>query len=177
MKSNFLRNKVKGAVLALSLVFGIGLATSMTAQAQYRNQDYERQQRQRQRDYEREQRRRQRDAERDQRRNRNNGGYNDGYYNDGYNNNGGYDNRRTDGYGNYGGSNDLRQTALNEGFNEGMKQGRNDRSRGDRYNYTDEDEFQKGTKSYSSRLGNKEIYRRYFREAFSHGYADGYGGY
>jgi hypothetical protein len=35
---------------------------------------------------------------------------------------------RRDGYGNFGGSFQLRQTALNAGFNEGTKQGRSDRS-------------------------------------------------
>ena len=33
-------------------------------------------------------------------------------------------------YGNWGGSYQLRQTALNAGYNEGIKEGRNDRARG-----------------------------------------------
>lgn len=177
MKSNFLRNRIGGALLALSLLLGVGIATSVTAQAQYQNDQYSREQRRRQRDYEREQRRRQRDNDRQQRRRDRNYGNNGYYGNDGYyGNNGGYDNRYSDGYGNYGGSNELRQTALNEGFNAGLKAGREDRNRGERYDYQDEGDFQKGTKSYSSRLGNKAIYQQYFREAFSHGYADGYEG-
>ena len=146
MKSNFLTNKIGGALLGVSLLLGIGVASSFTAQAQNGRDD-----------------------------NYNNGRRRDDDYNRGRNQRG--RRRSNDGYGNYGGSFDLRQTALNEGFNEGIKEGRNDRKRGDYSNYTDEKEYQKGTKSYSSRLGDREIYRRYFREAFSHGYADGYAGY
>jgi hypothetical protein len=69
-----------------------------------------------------------------------NGGYNNGGYNGGYNNgsynNGGYTGggrrgrgRNWDGYPNWGGTFELRQTALNAGYNEGAKLGREDRSR------------------------------------------------
>ena len=83
--------------------------------------------------------------------------------------------RNADGYGNFGGSFQLRQTALNAGFNEGLKQGRNDRNK--RNGYQNQSTYQKGTKDYSSRLGDREVYRRYFREAYEHGYADGVSGY
>ena len=82
-----------------------------------------------------------------------------------------------DGYPNYGGSFQLRQTALNAGYNEGIKEGRKDRSKGDRYDYTDESTYQKGTKDYSSRLGDRSLYQRYLRMAFENGYGDGYDGY
>jgi len=82
-----------------------------------------------------------------------------------------------DGYPNYGGSFQLRQTALNAGYNEGIKEGRKDRSKGDRYDYTDESTYQKGTKDYSSRLGDRSLYQRYLRMAFENGYNDGYDGY
>ena len=87
--------------------------------------------------------------------------------------------RNWDGYPNWGGSFELRQTALNAGYNEGIKQGRNDakhRDRG-RYGYQNSSAYQKATKDYSSRLGDKELYRRYFREAFPNGYDDGMRGY
>src|SRR3982751_6717855 len=127
------QSKFGGFILAFSLLLGIVMASSITASAQYQqypNDDYYRQQRQ----YEREQRRRQREAEREQRRrereaNRygNNGYGNDGYYgNNGYGNYGGYG---------YGVSSQLRQTALNAGYNAGMKAGRDDRSRGRGYSY------------------------------------------
>lgn len=168
MKSIHLKNKLGSAMLALSLLFGIGIASSVTAQAQWRNDD----QYNRDRQYEREQRRRQREYEREQRRRaRNNGRWgNNGGYNDRWG-------RSSDGYGNYGGSFQLRQTALNAGANEGVKEGRRDRERGERFDYTDESVFQNATKDYSSRLGDREAYRRYFREAFVNGYTEGYRGY
>ena len=85
--------------------------------------------------------------------------------------------RSEDGYGNLGGSFQLRQTALNGGFNEGLKQGRNDRSKNVGSGYQNQSTYQKATKDYSSRLGDREIYRRYFRMAYENGYADGVGGY
>jgi len=88
---------------------------------------------------------------------------------------GGYGNqdrrgRNWDGYPNWGGSYELRQTALNAGYNEGSNEGRNDRARGRQRNYQDFSAYQKATKDYSSRLGDRELYRRYFREAFQSGY-------
>ena len=151
MKLRHIGNKIAGAVFAFSLLFGIGVTSSVTANAQYND----RYQRQRDRDYQDQQRRR------------------DG----GYDNNRNRRGRNNDGYGNYGGSFDLRQTALNAGANEGNKAGREDRKRGRAFNYRNWSAFQKATKDYSSRLGDRGIYQQYFREAFSHGYADGYKGY
>ena len=78
--------------------------------------------------------------------------------------------RNWDGYPNLGGSYDLRQTALNAGFNEGSKEGRNDRSRNRLRNYTDFSAYNNATKDYSSRLGDRDLYRRYFQLAFESGY-------
>ena len=86
-------------------------------------------------------------------------------------------NRNADGYGDLGGSNHLRQTALNAGFNEGVKQGREDRKAGRGNDYQRQSVYQKATKDYSSGLGDRGIYQRYFRQAYEHGYADGYAGY
>src|SRR5437868_353722 len=77
---------------------------------------------------------------------------------------------RWDGYPNWGGSYQLRQTALNAGFNEGSKEGRNDRNRNRLRNYDDFDAYRNATKDYSSRLGDSDLYRRYYRVAFEHGY-------
>jgi hypothetical protein len=87
--------------------------------------------------------------------------------------------RRGYGWGNYnwGGSAQLRQTALNAGYNEGIKEGRNDRRRGDRFNFTDESDYRSATKDYSSRLGSRALYQRYFRAGFENGYRDGWNGY
>jgi hypothetical protein len=85
--------------------------------------------------------------------------------------------RNEDGYGNFGGSFQLRQTALNAGFGEGVKQGRADRRTRKGHDYQGHSIYQKATKDYSSSLGDREVFRHYFREAYEHGYADGYAGY
>lgn len=81
--------------------------------------------------------------------------------------------RNWDNYGNYGGSSQLRQTALNAGYNEGMKDGTAARQKGRSSDYRNQSDYRKATKDYSSRLGDKELYRRYFREAYETGYNDG----
>jgi hypothetical protein len=161
-----LKGKITNGVLALSLLFGMGVALSTEASAQYRNNDYIR----RQREYERQQRQRQREIERQQRRAQRQA-QRGGYYG-----NSGYGNRGYDGYGNYGGSFDMRQTALNAGYNEGMEAGREDRSRNERFNFADEGDYRSATKDYNSRFGDRYAYQRYFREAFQNGYRDGYYG-
>jgi hypothetical protein len=101
--------------------------------------------------------------------------------NDNYGRNDQYDRNRRgrnwDRYGGYGGSFQLRQTALNAGYNNGIQEGRKDRRRGDRFDYRDEGDFQRATQDFSSRLGDRELYKRYFREGFANGYEDGYRGY
>jgi hypothetical protein len=155
MKLNLLKKRVVGVALGLSLLGGIGMASfNSVAQAQYQNRDWQREQQRRQREWEREQRRRQRQNDRWDRRN--------DRWNDRYS---------------YGGSFQLRQTALNAGYNEGIKEGRKDRSRGDRFEYRDEEDFRNANTDYSSRLGSRELYAQYFRQGFINGYTDGYRGY
>ena len=172
MKHNRVAGTLGKLFLAFSFLFGIGIWTSTTAQAQnnpwWQNDQYSRQ---RDREYRREQRRRDRDYRREQRRDSR-----DYYGNNGNGNGYGYG-RDRDGYGNYGGSYDLRQTALNAGFADGVKEGRKDREHNERYNYQDEDRFREATRDYSSSKGDRSTYQRYYREAFSHGYDDGYNGY
>jgi|SRR2546427_7605667 len=85
--------------------------------------------------------------------------------------------RNWDRYGNYGGSFQLRQTALNAGYNEGIKQGHNDRQKNRRLDFRSQGAYQKATTDYSSRLGDRELYRRYYREGYENGYTDGFRGY
>lgn len=85
--------------------------------------------------------------------------------------------RNWDQYGNYGGSFQLRQTALNAGYNEGIKQGHNDRNKRNRNGYQGQGAYQKATQDYSSGLGDRELYRRYYREAYENGYEAGINGY
>jgi hypothetical protein len=184
-----------GLILGLSLL-GIGVMSSTTAQAQYPwNQD----QRQRERDRERELRR-QREQQARQ------GGWYDqygnyhaantqqnGYYdqngvfhpysnqNGYYNRNGNYNNNRSgrfnDGYPDLGGSFDLRQTAMNAGFADGVKAGNQDLRNRRGYNIQGHSEYQKATRDYNSSRGDRYLYQQYYRMAFEHGYADGYEGY
>ena len=85
--------------------------------------------------------------------------------------------RNWDGYGNFGGSAELRQTALNAGYNEGNKQGQKDHGRSYNSNYQSQSAYQKATKDYNSHLGDRSLYQRYFREAYENGYSDGVNGY
>ena len=158
MKFNLLKKRVIGVALGLSLLVGIGVSSfNSVAQAQWpQDPNWQREQTRRQREWEREQRRRQRQNDR----------YNDRYGNDRYN----------DRYGN-GGSFQLRQTALNAGYNEGVKEGRKDRSRNERYEYRDEEDYRNANTDYSSRLGDRNLYAQYFRQGFVNGYTDGYRGY
>ena len=148
MKTNLLAKRVMSIVFGLTLLLGIGFAASSEAQAQYRDRDWQREQNRRQREWERNQRRNQRQSNRDWR---------DQY--------------------NYGGSQQLRQTALNAGYNEGIKEGRKDRSNGERFEYRDEEDFRNANTDYSSRLGSRSLYQQYFRQGFQNGYTDGYRGY
>src|SRR3954467_12396756 len=100
MKSINFKGTIGKAFLAFSLLFGIGIMSSTMAQAQWQQDSRDRYDN---RDY-------QNNQDRDWRRERN------GRWNDRRNGrNGG------DGYGNYGGSYELRQTALNAGANDGNK--------------------------------------------------------
>lgn len=239
MKRDQSKNRIAGALLVFSLLFGIGIVLSTTAQAQIQDDRYDRDrhnQNRRGRDWDRygnyggsvELRRTALNAGYDEgvkegRKDRGNGsrtehrnlssyqkatkdysrrlgdrelyrryfreafedGYNAESYTSGNRNrwdrnddrNPGRSDRNEDGYGNYGGTFHLRQTALNAGFGEGVKQGREDRRKRKADSYQGQSTYQKATKDYSSGLGDREVYKRYFREAFEHGYADGYAGY
>ncbi|MFL6230059.1 MAG: hypothetical protein ACJ741_14905 [Pyrinomonadaceae bacterium] len=84
--------------------------------------------------------------------------------------------RNWDRYGQYGGNFQLRQTALNAGYNEGIKVGRRDRNRRGRSDFRNNSAYRNGDKDYSSKLGDRELYRRYYREGYENGYYDGLDG-
>jgi hypothetical protein len=107
---------------------------------------------------------------------RDNRDFNNNNGNNGNNGNQTRHGRNWDGYKNYGGSFELRQTALNAGYNEGIKQGRNDRNNRNRADYRDQNNYRKATQDYSSKLGDRTLYQRYYRDAFGNGYDDGLGG-
>lgn len=153
METNYFRRVLGGLILGLSLT-GVFFMSSASAQAQQRDDWWNRNRRDDRIEQNRDQNRRNRRWDRNRR---------DGRYNDGYPD--------------LGGSFDLRQTALNAGFADGVKEGRKDRQRNERFDFRDENGFQKATRDYSSRLGDRGLYQRYYREAFEHGYDDGYNGY
>ena len=157
--------KLGGSILGVLFLLGIGVMSSTTAQAQYPypNQDQYRRDRDRNND-------RYRDRNYDPYRNRD---YDRGQDRYGQRSRG----RNGDGYGNYGGTYELRQTALNAGYNEGVKAGRNDRQHNRSYDFRNNGAYQSATKDYNSRMGDRWIYKRYFRDAFENGYADGLRGY
>ena len=162
MKTSYFKRILGGLILGLGFA-GIFMVSSATAQAQ-NNDDWWNRNR---RDNRVEQNRDRRDDRLDQNRDRRNRRW-DRNRRDG---------RYSDGYPDLGGSYDLRQTALNAGFADGAKEGRKDRNNRERFDFRDESAYQKASRDYSSRLGDRGLYQRYYREAFEHGYDDGYAGY
>lgn len=162
MKRSYFKRILGGLILGLSFA-GMFVMSSATAQAQ-QNDDWWNRNR---RDNRVEQNRDRRDDRVDQNRDRRGRRW-DRNRRDG---------RFSDGYPDLGGSFDLRQTALNAGFADGAKEGRKDRNKRERFDFRDESSYQKATRDYSSRLGDRGLYQRYYREAFEHGYDDGYAGY
>jgi len=155
MKTSYFKRILGGLILGVSFA-GIFIMSSASAQAQQNDDWWNRNRRDNRVEQNRDQNRDRRGRRWD--RNRRDGRYNDGYPD-------------------LGGSFDLRQTALNAGFADGAKEGRKDRSKRERFDFRDESGYQKATRDYSSRLGDRSLYQRYYREAFENGYDDGYAGY
>ncbi len=78
--------------------------------------------------------------------------------------------RQPYGYGNYSQS---QQTALNAGYNEGIKEGRKNRNRGGYRNMNDFSAYRNADKDYNSRYGDRYKYQQYFRRGFENGFNDG----
>ncbi|HEV2904455.1 MAG TPA: hypothetical protein VGW32_05370 [Pyrinomonadaceae bacterium] len=153
MKTNYFKRILGGLILGLSFA-GMFVMSSATAQAQQNDDWWNRNRRDNRVEQNRDQNRRNRRWDRNRR-----------------------DGRYSDGYPDLGGSFDLRQTALNAGFADGAKEGRKDRNNRERFDFRDESGFQKATRDYSSRLGDRYLYQQYYRAAFENGYDDGYNGY
>ncbi len=179
MKSNYLKKIAGTAIMAFSLILGISSITAAQSWDPYQNDRYRRQQDEQYRRQQAEQYRRDQEDRwrRDQNDQWNRGRNQDQWGRDRWGRGRGWD-----GYPNWGGGYELRQTALNAGYNAGAKEGRNDRNRrrGYGYGYTDFGRFssyRSADKDYNGRFGDRELYRRYFRMAFENGYADGLRGY
>jgi hypothetical protein len=178
MKSNHFKNIAGTAVMVFSLILGISSITAAQSRDPYQNDRYRQQQDEQRRQQAEQLRRDQQDrARRDQNDQWNRGrNQQDQWGRDRNSRNRG---RSGDGYPNWGGNYELRQTALNAGYNEGAKQGRNDRNqrRGYGNDFRNYSSYRNATKDYNSRFGDRELYRRYFQMAFENGYADGLRGY
>ena len=155
MNSNRLQNKIGRVMLIFSLLFGIAIISSMTAQAQYPWPGDRQDRRDRDRD---------RDYRRDRDRNRDNRDY--GRDNRGY----GRDNR---GYGR-GGYGDIYQIAQNQGYQDGLNTGANDAQRGQNYDPQRSHYYRNATYGYNSSYGNREGYKQAYRNGFLSGYLEGF---
>ena len=162
MKSNYLSRKIGRILLALTFLMGVGMASSLSVQAQYPYPDYRRDQN-RDRDYRRDQDRDRdyrRDQDRDYRRDR--------------------DNRRNDQYGRNGGygNNGYYQAAMNQGYQDGLYTGSNDAQRRQNYNPQRSHFYRNGGGSYggygnNGRYGGNQSQQAY-RDGFLRGYDEGF---
>lgn len=84
-----------------------------------------------------------------------------------YNNNGGYYGGR--GYGN------MNSIAQQNGYRDGMNDGRKDRMTGHSFRPTQDDNY-KNAPGYSSNMGDRQQYKNVYRERYQQGYQVGYSG-
>lgn len=139
-----LKNSLKGIGLGLFMMFGIMAFSTTEANAQWRDRDDDRYERDDDRDYRRD--RRDRRDDRYERRD-----------------------RRNDRYGN-----NIHRIAQRQGYQDGIYRGRDDAQDRDRYNPEKSSEYRKATNGYDSRMGNKNAYKDAYRQAFISGYNQGY---
>jgi hypothetical protein len=93
------------------------------------------------------------------------GAGNDPYYrNDPYGRQGDY------GYGRY----NIYQIAQDQGYRDGIQRGSEDARDGDRYNPEGASQYRSADRGYRSEYGNKEEYKRIYRDAFRRGYDESY---
>jgi hypothetical protein len=101
-----------------------------------------------------------RDRDRDWDRDRGyaNGGYygNNGYYNNGYGNG--------------------MQVAQRFGYQDGLRDGANDRQTGHSFRPTQDDSFRSATNGYQGVFGSRDQYKQWYRQAYEQGYQQGYNG-
>lgn len=74
------------------------------------------------------------------------------------------------GYGRY----DIYQVAQDQGYRDGYQRGTEDARDGDRYNPEGTSQYKNADRGYRSEYGNKEEYKRIYRDAFRRGYDEAY---
>jgi hypothetical protein len=70
--------------------------------------------------------------------------------------------------------NDISRLAQENGYRDGLRQGRDDSSRRRGFNYENDSRYRDALSGYRSEYGNRDDYRRAFREGFRRGYEEGY---
>jgi hypothetical protein len=79
------------------------------------------------------------------------------------------------GYGRPGrGGQNIERRAYDYGYREGLEQGLSDARRGRDFSYTRHDEYRDGDHGYSRNEGDREFYRRSFRQGFQTGYTEAF---
>jgi len=65
--------------------------------------------------------------------------------------------------------------AYDNGYRDGIQAGEKDRDKHDKFDPADHDRYRDGDHDYRNSFGDKEVYKRSYREGFIRGYQDGYG--
>ncbi len=147
MKSNTIKNTLKGIGLSAFMAFGLIAFSNVEAKAQYQNRD------------DRQDRRNDDQNRRDDRGDRNDDRY-DRNDDRGDRNNDRYDRNR----------NNLYRVARDNGFRDGQNEARGNRRDRDRRDPQRSNEYRKATNGYYSGLGKKDAYKDAYRQAFLQGY-------
>ena len=75
-------------------------------------------------------------------------------------------------YESYGG-----RVGFEKGYEDGLKRGRRDGDRGDRFDPTRDGRYREGDHGYKSRYGPRSLYVRSYRRGYEEGYRDGFAPY
>lgn len=149
---NNFRKRVGGLLLMTAFVFGISVVSSLTAQAQWRNDDQYRRDRNWNDDQRRDWRREQRERREREERERRNSSYGYGAYGT---------------YGNYGSNNNAYRYEMNQGYQYGVNTGASDAQRGQSYS---------PQRSHYYRNASSQAFRQGFVQGYDAGYRQ-YNGY
>ncbi len=79
--------------------------------------------------------------------------------------------------GRYGAGREVERIAHDNGYREGRQAGEKDGRKGRSFSFERHDDWRDADDGYRREFGDREFYRREFREGFRAGYADGYNAY
>ncbi len=101
-------------------------------------------------------------------------GYWAGYNGYGSYSNNGYGNRGYNGYNGYG--NGGYSNAAQLGFQDGLREGQNDRATGHSFRPTHSEKYEDADTGYNSAYGNRQDYKNLYRSGYQRGYDQGWNG-